>query len=1570
MNRIWKWLAVIVLTPILLFILLTLLLYCPPVQNWAVRHVAAYASRETGMNISIERVHLAFPLDLSLEGFKMIKPTTPPDTIADVRRLVVDVKLIPLFRGQVEIDALELNHAKINTLDIIPEVQIRGNIGRLYLQSHGIDLTAETVKINDVFVNNSQIDIALRDSVPEDTTETNANWKVDIDKLDFIKTRLTLHMPGDTIGMHANMERAVARQTFLGLKDGIYNVKQFDWNGGTFDYGLGIKTYGLRDDSKRQRGFDADYISMSDVHIGADSIVVAPPQISASIRAGSFKEKSGLQVDAFHGQFVMDDMKMNLHDTEVVTPYSRLTIDYQMDWNTFDDNAPGKLYADIDGKIGKHDILVFAPSLPKDMLGRWPQQPLIVRGHAEGNMQYVTFRDLQVNLPTVMQMKGTGWVANPFDADKLRANVNLKGRTEDLSMISAMLPRDVRQQVRLPRGIGIDGNFRINGPQYSADFTATEGGGTIRAKGTFDSRTLAYNVNATANRFQLQHFLPTMGLGPFTGDVAMQGYGTDFLDPHFSAKINVNVRQFRYDGYVLDGLAGDISLHNGMLVADVNSTNPMVAGKFRVNGKLKTGDIDLWIKGHVSRADLKLLGITDQRYLISTDADLHVKTDMGDNYTVQGVACDLRVTDQNQTYAVGDLDLDLHTSLAATRALIINNDFYLNANAVGGYKSLLKKSDALTTLFEKQIKEKVIDQIALRRYLPDAHLLVRSGSDNFVAKMIAQQGYTFHSADINLTTSPQTGINGDVVMSQLLMVSDSLIIDSLNLALRSEAEDMNYDLAVMNHSDNEYPFKAMMTGSIMEHGISTNATILDANDKTGIEFGMLAQMEVDGIRLKITSDDAILGYKQFAVNDANYIFIGNDRRVSANMKLLASDGAGAYIYTDDDDETALQNITLSMHRFELGKMFQVLPFTPAISGVLDGDYHIVQTANDLTISSDMTIKNLIYEHSPIGNLGMQFVYMPQDDGSHYVDAIISQNDREVGTLVGTYQSNGAGHLDADFHLDRFPLHFVNGFVPDRIVGLRGTGEGDLTVRGPLNALDINGEVYLDSSYVFSEPYGMEMRFANDPVRIQHSKLLFENFEMFANNDSPLNIQGYLDFSNMDCMMLDVRMMARNFLLIDAKENPRSEAYGKAYVNFFGSMRGPLDGLMMRGKLDVLGNTDMTYVLRESLLSTDSQLEELVRFTDFNDSTAQNVVVRPDITGFTMDMNVSIDEQAHIVCALNADHSNYIDLIGGGDLTMHYDPTNDLRLNGRYTLTSGELKYALPIIPLKTFNIQDGSYLEFQGEASNPLLNIKATEHVKASVSDGSSQGKIVDFVCGVKLTETLSKPTVEFIIDAPEDMQIQNELNTKSTEERGKLAVSMLASGMYLGESGATPNSSMSGALASFMQSEINHITGSALRSMGLDLSANMETSTDASGGLHTDYTFKFSKRLLNNRLRIIMGGRVSTGSSAGGANGAFFDNFSMEYRLNESETKYLKVYYEREAYDWLDGNISEFGAGFMWRRKLQHLKDVFNFKKDAVPVRTSTVGSRSGMPVVKPSMIGETSDSTNIKRPTVNENK
>ena len=53
--------------------------------------------------------------------------------------------------------------------------------------------------------------------------------------------------------------------------------------------------------------------------------------------------------------------------------------------------------------------------------------------------------------------------------------------------------------------------------------------------------------------------------------------------------------------------------------------------------------------------------------------------------------------------------------------------------------------------------------------------------------------------------------------------------------------------------------------------------------------------------------------------------------------------------------------------------------------------------------------------------------------------------------------------------------------------------------------------------VESIPYGVTLRFDNDPVRIVNSKLLFENFTVYAYNNEPLNVQGNFDFGRLDHM---------------------------------------------------------------------------------------------------------------------------------------------------------------------------------------------------------------------------------------------------------------------------------------------------------------------------------------------------------------------------------------------------------------------------------------------------------------------
>lgn len=180
-------------------------------------------------------------------------------------------------------------------------------------------------------------------------------------------------------------------------------------------------------------------------------------------------------------------------------------------------------------------------------------------------------------------------------------------------------------------------------------------------------------------------------------------------------------------------------------------------------------------------------------------------------------------------------------------------------------------------------------------------------------------------------------------------------------------------------------------------------------------------------------------------------------------------------------------------------------------------------------------------------------------------------------------------------------------------------------------------------------------------------------------------------------------------------------------------------------------------------------------------------------------------------------------------------------------------------------------------------------------------------------------------------MTVNNELQAMSKEERGKIAVTMLTTGMYLSDNNLSAFS-MNDALSSFLQNEINNISSAALRT--LDLSIGLDNSTDATGALHTDYTFKFAKRFWGNRIRVVVGGKVSSTQTSAEN---IFDNVALEYRLDKNANTNLRLFYDRATYDFLEGYVGQYGVGVVWKRRLQSLSELFRRKTYVRPASSDS---------------------------------
>ena len=1533
MKKLFWWILIILLSPVVLFVVLTVLLYLPPVQNWAVDKVTAIASEKTGMDISVGHVDLSFPLDLSIDNFRVLQK---PDTLADVERMVVDVQLLPLLDSKVVINELEVSNTRLNTLDMVAAAKVKGHFSCLFMASKGIDLDQGIVELNGSRLEDAFFDIQMADSVPEDTTTSEPTlWKIYVDSITIDRSDIVFHMPGDTMSVATHIGNLTAREALIDLGDQTYTVASADWVNGAVKYDQNFQP--------RIEGLDYNHIDLSDIHIGIDSIYFHDPTLRMYMRQVALKEKSGFSVTNLSGPIAMEDGAIKLPKFRLSTPYSDIDVELDMPLSLMEPVDPGKMRLKMNATLGKQDIMPFLSDMPAAMRQRWPEYPLTVSGLLKGNMQHMDFHDLEVSLPTAFHATATGFAANLDTPDKLRADVQFKANTQNLGFVMAMLPRDMQRDYRIPP-LSAQGRVKADGQQYFADITAHEGKGMVKAKGSFHATAMRYDADVQIRNLNVHHFMPRDSIYTVSADITAKGQGTDFFSPRTSLVADAKIHHIGYGKLNIDNVTAHALVGDGKAHANLISRNLLLKGAVNFDALLSTTRFDGTLSTDFQELDLYEMGVTPDPLTIGMCGHFDINSDLKLTHQVTGVVNDLTISDSSHIYRPSDVDLLLKTTPDTTYLRTQSGDFVIKLDASGNYEQLLNQFTILSDSAMAQLDRKTIDQPALRKLLPTMRMTLESQRENPVATFLkASADVDFKDMLFDLSTSAAEGVNGRGYIHSLT-VSD-IRLDTINFSLIQRKERLSFGGQVRNNKKNpQFVFNALFDGILQERGATLGVRYFDADNKLGARIGAQAEVVDGGINLRLMPDRPTLGYKEFALNKDNYVFLGSSGKIKAKVDLRADDGMGIRLYSEESDPDALQDLTLSLHKFNLEEITSVIPYAPRMSGMLNGDYHVIQDANgQFSVAGDMGVQNMTYERCPIGNISTELVYLQKENDAHAVEARLMMDDNEIGLLTGTYYNEGEGSLDATLQLEHLPLNIVNGFVPDQLCGLQGYGEGTLTIKGALSRPEVNGEVLLSNSYMESIPYGVKLRFDDDPVRIQHSNLLFENFSVYAHNDNPLNVQGNVDFHDLDHITVNMRMQAKNFQIIGAKEHSKSVAYGKAFVNVYAMMNGPLDNLNMRGRLDVLGSTDMGYILRDTPITTDNQLDDLVKFTDFSDTT-QTAVTRPPINGFRMDMTLNVSNGAHIMAYMNADHSNYIDLMGGGTLRMLYSPADNLQLTGRYTLSNGEMKYALPIIPLKTFHIQDGSYIEFTGEPMNPTLNITAIEHTKATVTGGNGVGRSVNFDCGVSITRTLNDMGLEFTLDAPEDMQLHSELQAMGREQRGKLAVTMLTTGMYLAD-GNTKPFSMNSALSSFLSSEISNLTGNALRT--LDLSFGLDNSTDATGQTHTNYSFKFAKRFLNNRLKLAIGGKVTTGNELpGGRNNSFFDNVSLEYRLDDTANKYLNLFFENNSYDWLDGYTQKYGGGFIWRRTLQNFTDIFRFKDDnntlsLPPVRTDSIKTK-----------------------------
>lgn len=1513
--KILKNTAIAIIIPFILLWMLIVMLYIPPLQRYAVNKICHEVSVASGFNVKMGSFHLAFPLKLNITDFEASRNDT---IFSKGERVDVNISFMPLLSGEIEANYISLENTVINSADLIPGIKIDGEIGFFRVIARNIDLEKEIANLRQINIHSTNINIILNDttdSVEEEETTAPLNWTLNLHRGSIENCKFTLDMPHDTLVASVDLGKLLIRKSKIDLNKEIYGINAIALSNTGIRYDVGNKSKEIE---------PLNHIELDNVNFAFRDIEYTPDSTKLELSRFTLVQPGGIRITNASTRISADKKVFNLEDFTINSKNgSFVKANTSAPWSSIFGNE-GNMNLLLSFALNKKDLGAVLTKELFDALGLFDNNMLKGTFAINGNVAHMNIDTIEIDIPTMANLHANGYAENLDNIDMLEANINLKSNTDDIRRFIGQEVNDSTPEITF----GVAGNVTYAMKSVATNLNITGMNGNIDIKALYDIYQNKYDGGIDVKGIDVTTLFNDVPLNTFTGKLKASGEGFDLFADKTKYDIELLVDTVIYDKIKLSDITLNANQSNNISNIILKSNADYLKFNINSNTRLNKENIKNKTSIDISEADFMMLGVTDAELGTKIKMNIEASTNMQESHALKLKGKDIKIITPKRTFTPADISFDFGTTPDSSYITAANGDLHIQGMMKSGYNGLFKSLDNVNRMLKEatEREERTLYYVQdYARELPDLSFDFQCGKQNMLHNFLVIKDINIDNANLEISVNEKKGIN--VNSGVYGFKTGELNLDTIRFFTKQDGDKIRYLAGVrstaVNPQQEKLTFSSMLYGNIFNDSITTNFMFRDRKEGVGIRFGLKTLVKPKELDISFRPD-AVFFNNKFYFNPKNYITLGGNGTINADVTLNSESNAGMHLYTIPD-KGSLLNANLSLFNIDLKELTSVMPFVPDIAGILNLDLYFNKSKDNMMLSSDIRVDSITYEGTPIGNEILEIVYLPKDDKTHYLDVLLNHNEEEVVHINGEYMNDSIDPgLKGKITLSRFPLGITQAFTKGTGIGLNGYVNSELEADGKFSALSTNGFVQFDSVYLNAPLFGTDLHLSDKKVNIDNNKISFRNFNIYAKGDTPFNLNGTVDLSKLSNPSFNLRMNANDYELINAPRTRGSMLYGKMFIDFRAFIAGALNNMKVYGNATLLGKSDITYVMQDAPISTDKELDGLVEFVNFQDTTTvKDSEEEADLGNMNISLGLKIEDGARINADLDVNRSSYVMLRGGGNLNMTYTSDNGLNVTGTYAMSDGELKYELPIIPLKTFNIIDGSKVTWNGDVLDPTLEITALERITTSVNIDDSGMQPVAFDVGVKLSNTLSNMGLTFTISAPDNAVVQDQLNSLDAETLNKYAVTMLITGTYIGN---TKGMTVSNALSSFLDAKINDIAGSAMKSVSVNVGIN-DGKNYETGSSYTNYSFSFKKRFWNDRLTIVIGGEVNSGDTPV-ANDSFINNVSLEWKISDSSNRFLRLFYDKNYESLLEGEIIETGIGYVYKKKLQNLRELFIFKK------------------------------------------
>ncbi len=1305
-------------------------------------------------------------------------------------------------------------------------------------------------------------------------------------------------------------------------------------------------TYQVENAPKISAGFDPNHIDLEVGQLFTDSLLFMPENVGLHNLKLSVSTRPGLEVDTFEGDFILSPRSAKIDRLNLNTGKSLLQGYLHADFRGFNQWLSNPLDAQYRVNLDTVAVdLAEAQQLFPD-LDTIPYFNALNKGQitatlkANASANQLILDNINLAYGQQMRLTGSGQINNYDEPRTMYGNLN----TLKINTSKAFIARFIEDTAYLPPTLQLTANASFDSVQMSGVAQLYSPFGSINSEVSIQNiwDDFRYEANIDLIQWQFGQIIPNAGLDTLDAKVSINGDGLDFLKG--PVNLSTSFQTFQLNGYAYEPFTAQINIADSIISLATNLQDPNIEARFE--GKLKLASdnaMDVDFQSTIKAADLKKLKFTEE--------DIKVRHTISGQYSSDSrqQSIDLALRDNlvirgSDVYRLDDIVLE---GLIAEQAMdfTIRSGFangYLKANSdpsrmLDGFEQVYRQlipsdtTEMLVTLDEQLDIE--FDMTINRSPLLGAALLAGlTAMDTIKISGLWQKGTVDFTASAPQITYSDTSI--DSLSFNFFLQSDSLLT---KLQFKKvNAGPVNIARTTWQMSRKNRHLEGLLT-------------VEEADRQYNLTLGYTLDQVNDTLIFSLLPDQLILNHQPWQVSANNAIRLAEDY-LHFNQLQLNRNQKQVSVSNKND---RFNNAQVSFSQFELADLFAVFNVenTP-VDGIVNGYVMLDDIFSYDNLSADLSIDSLTILNNLLGRFAINANRLPSNRFEISSDLKGPQIDLSLTGAINANQD--VNDLNLALTLNEFDVALLENFTFGSIKDASGTVKGNFQINGNTANPKYQGDIrFEEASFVIAQ-LNVPLTLSNEAIKITQDAVLFNQFTILDEDQSSSIIDGRITTTNLLNPAFDLTITSDEFDILNAPSTDSTLYHGNISLTLDMDIRGDLllPRIDLKSKLNK--GSHFTYILPESELEL-IEREGIVMFVNAKDSL--NPILQPTrqsgketIRGISLKSNITVDPGTSFTLVLDQQSGDYVKMGGSADLAFNITPAGQMSLNGQYIFEQGVYDMSFYEVVQRKFEVVPGSNITWTGDPYQADLDLQALYRLKTSAAElmadqitGANSTTRVSYGLAVPIDVklfiegALNDPAISFALDMPQDergagggniytklMQIN-----ENESQLNKQVFSLIVFNQFLpGDVAAAEYSGRTyvarSSVNQILSSQLNNLSNKYIK--GIDLDFNLNSYTDyqqGSGVERTDLNLSIKKALFDERVILKVGSNVNVEGQSQNVN-EIFEDFSIEYLLNEEGQYRLKGFRKNTFLDLVEGQIVITGLSLLFSRDFNEFNELF----------------------------------------------